>query len=254
MLAGNVGLRNKRIVVIFCLGFVFAFACLLFFSSSPAGAADDCYIGDDYSASGSVEKEISAEVEVEPFAEVKIEPDHTGEGSPTETVNYAHLIVNRGNTFDTFDITYTSSLGWTYKFFTDPNGDGDPADGVELTDTDGDGLVDTGVIDHCDDTRIVKQVKIPQYATPGSVDTMIITVRSSFDSVAVDDATNLTKVIPPFTTFGEPTPTEVSKAITGGVLPFTGAVLISFFLCGGILIAAGLSISRRNRMTFVRRR
>ncbi len=246
MSASKSGAGNKRIEV-FCLVFVLALTCLLFFGSLSAGAEENCYIGDDYSDSGSVEQEVPTKVEVQPFAEVTIEPDHTGEGSPTEIMNYGHHIVNRGNTFDTFDITYTSSLGWTYKFFTDPNGDGNPADGVELTDTDGDGLVDTGVIDHCDDIWIVKQVQIPQLATPGSVDTMIITVRSSFDSVAVDSATNLTKVIPPFTTFGEPTPTEVSKAITSGVLPFTGAMLIPFFLFGGLSIGAGASIVRRNR-------
>ncbi|GAH33388.1 unnamed protein product, partial [marine sediment metagenome] len=112
-------------------------------------------------------KSIPIGVTIEPVAGVSIYPDHTGEVSPGETLDYPHTVMNRGNIGDTFNITYDSTLGWDCKLFTDPNGDGNPADGMELIDTNGDGIIDTGKIDINCDIKIVKQVIIPEDSVVG---------------------------------------------------------------------------------------
>lgn len=230
--------NNKKPYAIFMLSVIFAFA-MLFSLCSAAAATEVVYTSDDLTP-GSVVKTMPVTVCIEPTAGVDISPDHTGEGSPGETLNLAHTITNKGNIFDTFDISYTSSNGWTYKFFTDPNGDGNPSDGVELTDTDGDGKIDTGEIDHCGKIIILKVVTIPPTAVVGTSDTMVMTVTSSLYPTVKDQATNTVHCIPPL-------------QVLGGVLPFTGAVLLPLLICGGMLIGAGASISRRYRILIVPR-
>jgi hypothetical protein len=244
MLAGDWGLKNKKINV-FCTSFLVVLACLLIFSVSSAWATEVVNTGDDL-AESSAEKSMPVMVYIHPTPDVIITPEHTGEGSPGETLNYTHLIANKGNISDTFDITYTSSLGWTYEFYTDLDGDGIYE--TKLKDTDGDGIIDTGMVDQCGEIKILKRVTIPLKAVIGTEDIMVMTVKSSLDSTVKDEAKNCTKVIPPFITFGPPTPIAPI-----GVLPYTGAVLLPLILCGGMLIGAGAPISRRYRILILPR-
>ncbi len=197
-------------------------------------------------------KSIPIRVTIEPVAGVSIYPDHTSEANPGETLDYAHTVMNKGNIADTFNITYASTLGWDYKFFTDPNGDGNPADGVELIDTNGDGIIDTGKIDISCDKQVVTQVIIPEDSAVGEDDNVVITATSIMDSAfkqrtkGQDGAKNITTVIPPTAIFGKQEP--IPAPIESGVLPFTGAVLLPLFIMAGILIGSGTSWYRRRKL------
>ena len=70
-------------------------------------------------------------------------PDHTGTGTPETFIRYSHRVVNFSETADTAALRATSSLGWEANVFSDPDGNGDPGDGVLLArDATGDGTWD----------------------------------------------------------------------------------------------------------------
>jgi uncharacterized repeat protein (TIGR01451 family) len=56
-------------------------------------------------------------VTVNTLASVDFAPDNAGNATAGGTITYAHTVTNTGNVFDTFDLTYGSSQGWTYVFF-----------------------------------------------------------------------------------------------------------------------------------------
>ena len=260
--------RSKRTVWIPIMLLIAAVTIIVVFACSTAAARNETTLNAIDAEQGPVEEplisddcqefssdsDVSAETFVCPQARVSIFPDHNGEGRPGETLNYPHVVENQGNMADTFNITYTSSLGWEYMFFSDPNGDGDPSDGEELIDTNGDGIIDTGEVckNHMGENckkEIVKQVVIPETAVPGQVDTMVITATSTQalqipdecrtendEEDDQDSAANVTTVRPPI-----PTPSK------GGVLPFTGAVLLPIILLGAVLLCSGTGISHRGR-------
>lgn len=227
--------KNKeRLLVRACYVFLCTLAWLLFASTSLAWATSETYISDDL-VPGSVEKSLEVSVQIEPTAGVELTPEHTGKGLPGETITYTHTIKNWGNYFDTFNITYTSSRGWTYKFYFDKNGDGILTDDEELKDTDGDGIIDTGVIDHCGEIKILKRVFIPGDAKLGTTDTMIMEITSTLNPDVKDQAVNTT------------------HCENGGVLPFTGALVLPILWCAGVLIATGTKLFGGYRIKIVRR-
>lgn len=128
---------------------------------------------------------------------MSIAPDHEAIVPPNTVVHYPHLIVNEGTGPDTGEITVQSSQGYTVRLWTDPNGDGDPSDGMALTDTNGNGTVDTGVLDGGAEFPIIVQVVVPLGAAPGSLDVTVVEVRSTLDPAEPDTATDRTTVQPP---------------------------------------------------------
>jgi len=107
------------------------------------------------------------------------DPGGPGAGSSQEgaAALYAHRISNLGNLADGYALRTTSSEGYEVRLYTDPDGDGDPADGVLLGldrrgdgdytdpgderagDTDGDTFPDTGAgIPAGGDFRVVVEV------------------------------------------------------------------------------------------------
>jgi uncharacterized membrane protein len=60
---------------------------------------------------------IANTVTVNTLASVDFAPDNAGNATAGGTITYAHTVTNTGNVFDTFDLTYGSSQGWTYVFF-----------------------------------------------------------------------------------------------------------------------------------------
>lgn len=198
------------------------------------------YISDDL-IPGSVEGSVQIDVQIEPTAGVELTPEHIGTGHPGETVTYTHNVKNWGNFFDTFNITYTSSQGWIYKFYWDKNNDGVLTDDEELKDTNGDGIIDTGEIEHCGEIKIFKRVFIPGDAKLGTTDTMIMEVTSSLNPEIKSQAVNTTHCenggIVPF----------------GGVLPFTGIWILPLLWGAGLLMAAGSSWFSRYSIMIVRR-
>ena len=62
-------------------------------------------------------------------------PDRAKRAVEGTEVYYAHQLCNLSGTDDSIDVSVSSSLGWPVAIFSDPNGDGDPADGAFTTNT-----------------------------------------------------------------------------------------------------------------------
>src|SRR5205085_11101987 len=60
-------------------------------------------------------------------------------------VCFPHFVQNNTASAERIDLTVTSAHAWPFRLVTDPNGDGDPSDGLTITDTDGSGAPDLGV-------------------------------------------------------------------------------------------------------------
>jgi len=111
-------------------------------------------------------------------------------------VVYAFTVYNNGNASDTIDLTYTSSLGWNWTIWLDSDGNGQPGTNgdVVLTDTDGDGKIDTGPLPPGGSVSLLAVATIPAGVSDGSIDTTIITGTSSIDT-GVTDSENLTTTV-----------------------------------------------------------
>jgi uncharacterized repeat protein (TIGR01451 family) len=68
------------------------------------------------SVNGAQSDTIANTVTVNSFASVDFFPDNAGNATAGGTITYAHTLTNNGNVADTFDLTYSSSQGWTYVF------------------------------------------------------------------------------------------------------------------------------------------
>jgi hypothetical protein len=110
-----------------------------------------------------------------------------------QTVDYG-LTLGNNSVSDTFDLRPLSSLGWAVQIYTDPNGDGDPADGVLVaTDLNGNGVYtdagdsitagydtnannrpDFGVVPNTQTRSFVVRLTAPGGATVGTVDTSTV--------------------------------------------------------------------------------
>lgn len=119
-------------------------------------------------------------------------------GDPGSTVVYPLTFANNGNSADTIDITAISSSGFAWVFWFDANGDGvvGPGDTL-LTDTDGDGKIDTGSIPAGETKRVIAVTTIPAGTANGTVDTATFTGTSSNDGTVTDSVTVTTTVSAP---------------------------------------------------------
>ena len=110
-----------------------------------------------------------------------------------QTVDYA-LTLGNCSLGDTFDLKAVSSLGWAVRLYTDPNGDGNPADGVLFAtdlngngsyvdagdsiaggyDTNANGRPDFGVVPNTQIQTFVVRLTAPGGATVGTVDTCTV--------------------------------------------------------------------------------
>ncbi len=105
---------------------------------------------------------------VKSVAGLTLAPDYLRYANPGETMVYRHILVNSGQT-EVIDLDYTSPNGWTYTFCSD--------NGTALTDTDGSGHVDIGVLPKNAYTYVVVKMTVP-YSTPAGVnETALITAR-----------------------------------------------------------------------------
>ncbi|HRY94286.1 MAG TPA: thrombospondin type 3 repeat-containing protein [Myxococcota bacterium] len=124
-----------------------------------------------------------------------IYPNRTGAGMADSYVRYAHRVVNWAGAADAAALRVTSSLGWAVDLYSDPDGDGDPADGAPLADSDLDGLPETdllapggGFMD------LVVELTIPQGAGLGLVDVTAIEALSTAVPGRADAVTDRTRV------------------------------------------------------------
>ena len=135
---------------------------------------------------------------VSQVATVTVDPDRASPASPGDIIYYAHDVTNGGNGTDRIDLTAVSSNGWVTALYADNDSSGSfTAGDTLLNDTDGDLVVDTGLIGMNGISRIIAAVTVPAGTASGTVDTMIVTGTSSLNVAVSDIATDTTTVSAP---------------------------------------------------------
>ncbi len=127
-----------------------------------------------------------------PSARVKLDPTEQGSfTTPGETKNLQINIRNTGELgSDTYDLIVTSP--WAVTLYA--------ADGIApLTDTDTDGVIDTGLVPQDGTLTIVAKITAPISANLGSANTATVTARSSLNISKSKAATIQSTVPAPFT-------------------------------------------------------
>ena len=122
-------------------------------------------------------------------AGVTITPNNSSSSSPDSVVSYTHTVTNTGIGNDTFDITFSSSEGWTVALY--------EVDGITpLADTDADTVPDTGSLAPSASVNIVVKVTVGWNALS---DTTSVTSTSSVDLAVSATATDATTAPPTIT-------------------------------------------------------
>lgn len=126
-----------------------------------------------------------------PAARVQVRPLYQGQfASVGSLVDFRQRIRNTGELgADVYDLT--TSTTWPLQLYA--------ADGTTLlTDTDGDGVVDTGPVAQASTVEIVVRVEVPSGAASGDHNTALVTATSSLDVARAKKATLQAAVPAPF--------------------------------------------------------
>ncbi|HEY3174336.1 MAG TPA: hypothetical protein VGK94_01105 [Candidatus Polarisedimenticolia bacterium] len=135
---------------------------------------------------------------VSQVASLTVDPDGTSAAAPGDLIYYAHDVTNPGNGNDTIDVAAVSSNGWATALYADNDSSGTfTAGDTLLADTDGDTVVDTGLMSANAIFKILARVTVPAGTASGTVDTMTVTGTSSFNLAISDTATDITTVNAP---------------------------------------------------------
>jgi uncharacterized repeat protein (TIGR01451 family) len=135
---------------------------------------------------------------VSQVASVTVDPNRSSTASPGDVIYYAHDVTNGGNGDDTIDLTAVSSNAWVTALFADNDGSGTfTAGDTLLTDTDGDTVVDTGLLAHDAVKKILARLTVPAGTANAVVDTTTVTGTSSFNVAVSDTAIDTTTINAP---------------------------------------------------------
>jgi uncharacterized repeat protein (TIGR01451 family) len=156
---------------------------------------------------------------------VAFDPDRSTTCVAAGDAVLAHTVRNLGNANDTFDLTWTSSGAFvptSVRFYRDVNADGrlDPGD-VLLTDTDGDLVVDTGVVGVGVTLPVLVVATLPGGVTNGQTATVVATAKSSLPQPTSDTVTDVITVATPGVTLVKSV--SAATAVPGTVLTYTVA-------------------------------
>ena len=158
------------------------------------------------------------------FPGVIFDPDRAVSTPPNGSLVIAHTVANTGGMTDTCDLTWTSSGGFapsSVVFYRDADAGGTltPGDTL-LTDTDGDGPVDTGPIAPGGaPLRVLAVAAIQASSTVGQVATVILRARSSLDASQSDTAVDTITIVQPSLTLVKTV--DRATAPPGAVLRYT---------------------------------
>lgn len=104
---------------------------------------------------------------------------------------FAHEACNDSGGDRVLDVLATSAAGWSVTAWSDPDGDGDPADGAPLPDTDGDGAMDLGVMIDGTCRPFVVRVDVPAGTPAGASDEVLVEVTDGLVSGTALDVVSL---------------------------------------------------------------
>ena len=164
---------------------------------------------------------------------VTFTPDLSLTGTIGQTIVGAHSLVNEGNSTDSFDFSETVSGDFSpaVNYYDDTDGSGTLTAGdTLLTDTDGDGLPDTGPVAPGATISVLIAYDIPASATGGDSAIVVSTASSDLQPLANDAVTDkisaiagpslvLTKQV---STISDPVNLTVNpKAIPGSVVEYS---------------------------------
>ena len=120
-------------------------------------------------------------------------------GNPGDQIAYPFTAVNNGNATDRIDLTVVSTQGWVWKLWADANGDGIAGNDGDylLTDTNGDGKVDTGALAQNGSINLLAVATIPVGSANGATDALTISGASVNDPTKTDTQAFTTTVKAP---------------------------------------------------------
>jgi uncharacterized repeat protein (TIGR01451 family) len=157
------------------------------------------------------------------FPGVILDPDRAATTPPNGSLVMAHTITNTGGMADTYDLTWTSAGAFapsSVAFYSDADASGTLTAGdTLLTDTDGDGPVDTGAMAASSTLPVLAVAVIPASATIGQVATVTLRARSSLDPAASDTAVDTITIVQPSLTLVKTV--DAANAPPGAVLLYT---------------------------------
>lgn len=142
-------------------------------------------------------------------------------GNPSDKIVYPFTATNNGNANDIIELTVASTSGWTWAIWADADGNGIPGTGGDylLTDTDGDGKVDTNSLAlNGGSIALLAVATIPPGTANGTTDTLTISGVSHHDPTKTDSLTFTTTVKAPVLSM---TKTLVNVVQPAGITPPT---------------------------------
>lgn len=123
-------------------------------------------------------------------------------GNPSDKIIYPFTVTNNANSADTINLADTSTQGWTWAIWVDSNGDGIPGNDGDylLTDTNGDGKIDTGSLTQNGTIALLAVATIPAGTADGTAETLTVTGTSVLDPTKTDALAFTTTVKAPVLT------------------------------------------------------
>jgi uncharacterized repeat protein (TIGR01451 family) len=137
-------------------------------------------------------------------------------GDPGDQIVYPFNAVNNSNSPDKIELTAASTAAWAWLLWADMNGDGIPGNDGDylLTDTDGDGKVDTGALAQSASLTLLAVTTIPPGSANGALDQLTISGASATTPAVTDSLIFTTTVRAPVL--------SIVKALTTVQAPSSG--------------------------------